>query len=185
MWSASGSITEAVLWFQSPPSPVSATVPLLPYTPLKACSPNTPSPNNPHMENCLTHTHTHMCLLMPPNSHIPCVSCTLTGCLKKAAIPATAPCVSLCSLFPSPEGVISDWGLLINSIKRVWLPRQIGRGYKITISASSAITMGHGSQMRVRLIGREDEVTLDTNWGKDWVCLCRGGAQYKCDFQRT
>lgn len=71
-----------------------------------------------------TDTHTHA------NSHIPCKSCTLMECLKKSL---------RLSIFPLSEsgGVISDRGLIINSIKWVWLPWQIGLGYNIIISASS------------------------------------------------
>lgn len=89
-----------------PPTPPSHQLTLFPQCPtplllntsLKVCSPNTPSPNNPHEELSWTHTHTHthMPLLMPPNRHIPCVFRAVMDCPKKPSILA-----SLClSLFP-------------------------------------------------------------------------------------
>lgn len=65
--------------------------------------------------------HTHLC-----SSHISCKSHTVAECLEKCVhIPLLLPCVSPLSV---SGGVISDTGLIINSIKRVWLLQLIGLG---------------------------------------------------------
>lgn len=136
-----------------------------------------------HTWRSATDTHTHMPLLTPPNSHIPCFPSTVMECLKTLHPSIHTLCLSL---FRSSEsgGVISNGELIINSIKWVWLPWQIGLGYNIIISASSAVTTGHSGQMGLGLIGRVDVVTLNRNWSKSWVCLC-GDEQLECDFLHT
>lgn len=116
--------------------------------------PATVPPISSFIKNGLTHwegTHAHA------KQSDPMLFCTVMERLEKSI---HTPRLSV-SPFSESGGVISDRGLVINSIKWVWLPWQIGLGYNIIISASSAVIMGHGSQMRVRLIGREDGVTLD------------------------
>ena len=174
MWSVSGSITEAVLWFQTPSSPSTplppATVPSLSsFTPpWRPALPYTPSPDTPHMRN--RHGHTHARTYASQQSYPMCLLHTdgMPGETIRPSVrtPSVSPRASVS--FPESAGVISDGELIINSIKWVWLPRQIGLGYNIIISASSAVTMGHGSQMRVTLIGREDVATVDGNRSEDW-----------------
>lgn len=156
MWSVSGSITEAVLWFRTP-SPTSPEAPL-----------SNPSPPL-HLPEGLLSQHaisqhpawiivTHICVCSCLQTVISHVSPAQwwNAWRKPPPLQPHAPSLFL-SLLPISEsgGVIADIGLIINSIKRVLLPWQIGLGHNIIISASSAVTMGHGSQMRVRLIGRK------------------------------
>lgn len=129
-------------------------------------------PTHEELSRAHTLTHTHICLgscLQTVISHA--IPAQWWNAWRN---PSLHPRTLRLSLFPLSVsgGVITDRGLIINSIKWVWLPWQIGLGYNIIISASSAVTMGHGSQMRVRLIGREDVVSLYRNIGRDWVCLC-------------
>lgn len=120
-----------------------------------------PSPNklSTSSSHCPTHlffyqerSHTRQGTHAHAKQSYPMLFCTVTERLEKSI---HTPRLSV-SPFSESGGVISDRGLVINSIKRVWLPWQIGLGYNIIISASSAVIMGHSSQMRVRLIGRED-----------------------------
>lgn len=180
MWCVSGSITEGVLWFRTPPPPL--LLPPASIPPLSAFTPpwrsalparHLPTPHTWRIvTGAHTHTHTHICLgscLQTVISHA--IPAQWWNAWRN---PSLHPRTLRLSLFPLSVsgGVITDRGLIINSIKWVWLPWQIGLGYNIIISASSAVTMGHGSQMRVRLIGREDVVSLYRNIGRDWVCLC-------------
>lgn len=97
------------------------------------------------------------------NGHTCTQSCPMRFCTVMGYLKSIHTLRLPTSPFSESGGVILDGGLVINSIKWVWLPWQISLGYNIIISASSAVITGHGSQMRVRLIGREDEVTLDRN----------------------
>lgn len=159
----------------SPPSsPSHCSTPLLLYTSLKACFALHAISQHPTYED-LSQTHTHICLCLCLRTVISHVSPVQwwNAWRNPPSLHPHPPSLPAPIFFP-PEsgGVISDGELIINSIKWVWLPWQIGLGYSIIINASSAVTMGHSSQMRVTLIGKEDVVTLDRNWGKDWVCFC-------------
>jgi len=61
---------------------------------------------------------------------------------------------------------------------------QIGLGYNIIISASSAVTMGCDNQMKVRLTGGENLVTLDRDEAKSKFAFVEM-SKYTCDFLHT
>lgn len=168
-------------WIQALPAPSSSShcpTPLLLYTSPKACSLNTPSPQHPHMKKCHRHTYTYASTHASKHSY-PIFTLHSDGMPEETLHPSILTlCLSLFR-FSESRGVISNGELIINSIKWVWLPWQIGLGYNIIISASSAVTTGHGGQMGLGLIGRVDVVTL--KWSKSWVCLCRD-EQLECDF---
>lgn len=88
----------------APPIPLATVPPLSSFTPPRRPALFTRHLPAPHTRRSATDTLTHMPLLMPPNSHIPCVSCTVMECLKKTSIPPSTPSVSLCFVFLSPEG---------------------------------------------------------------------------------
>ena len=87
----------------SPPPPPAATVPPpSSFTPPWRSA--LPTRHLQELSHTHTHTHTHMPLLMPPNSHIPCDSCTVMERLKESIPPSSTLHLSLRSLFSSPEG---------------------------------------------------------------------------------
>lgn len=135
-----------------PPPPLATVPPLSSFTPPWRPALSTRHLPSTHTWRSATDTYSHMPLLTPPNSQIPCLPCTVMERLQK---PFIALCLSLFR-FSESGGVISNGELIINSIKWVWLPWQIGLGYNIIISASSAVTTGHSSQMGLGLIRRVD-----------------------------